>query len=62
MDKFIFSVTSFILKCISKCFWRETNEYVLAHIRRKVVRHVESVVDKVEQDNLVNDFEILQLA
>jgi hypothetical protein len=58
----ILPVTSFILKCISTCFWRETNGCVLVHIRRKVLRNVESVVDKVEQEDLVNDFELLQLA
>jgi hypothetical protein len=58
----ILLVTSFMLKCISTCFWREANGYVLAHIRRKVVRKIESVVDKVEQEDLVNDFELLQLA
>jgi hypothetical protein len=54
----ILPVTSFMLKCISTCFRRETNGYVLTPIRRKVVRQVESVVDKVEQEDLVNDFEI----
>jgi hypothetical protein len=35
---------------------------MLAYIRCKVVTKVESVVDKVEQEDLVDDFEILQLA
>ncbi len=53
----ILPLNSFMLKCISICFLRETNGYVLVHIRRKVVRKVESVADKIEQQ----DLEILQL-
>jgi hypothetical protein len=54
----ILPLNSFMLKCISTCFLRETNGYVLVDIRRKVLRKVEPMVDNGEQQ----DLEILQLA